>query len=235
VPSTPTLVLIPDAWHGPWVWRGLLDELSDLDVRTIELPSVGPDPAALGDLQADAAAVRAAVRAVGGPVLVCAHAYGAVAASEGLSGLSGVVGLVFLGGLQLDIGESVLGACGGVAPPWWDVHEAEGYVDPRQPERFLYSDVDAAKARSAVARLGHQSLAAFEQRLTRAAWRTVPSTYVVCERDAALPVHAQATMAERATRVLRMSAAHAPFLSRPAQLAGVLRAELSLGRATAAR
>jgi pimeloyl-ACP methyl ester carboxylesterase len=233
--STPTLVLVPGAWQGPWAWRGVVEELSDLDVRTVELPSVGPDPTALGDLHEDAAALRAAVRAIGGPVLVCAHCYGAAPASEGLAGLAEVVGLVFLSGLALDIGESVLDATGGTPPPWWDVHEAEGYVDPRRPAQVLYTDVDAATSRRAVARLGHQSLAAFGQGLTRAAWRTVPSTYVVCERDAAIPVRAQEAMAERAGRVLRMAAAHSPFLSRPAQLAGVLRAELSLSRAPAAR
>ena len=230
MPSTPTLVLIPGAWHGAWAWRGVVAELSDLDVRTVELPSVGPDPAALGDLHADAAVVRATACGIDGPVVVCAHSYGAAPASEGLAGLANVVGLVSLSGFQLDIGESVLGAVGGVPPSWWDVHEAEGYVDARQPAQVLYTDVRDGIARSAVARLGHHALAAFEQRLTRAAWRTIPSTYVVCERDAAIPVRAQEAMAERAGRVLRMATAHSPFLSRPAQLAGVLRAELALGR-----
>ncbi|MHA6627038.1 alpha/beta fold hydrolase [Pseudonocardia sichuanensis] len=235
MPSMPTLVLVPGAWQGPWAWRGVVEELSDLDVRTVELPSVGPDPAALGDLHADAAAVRSAVRQVGGPVLVCGHGYGAAPVSEGVAGLADVVGLVFLSGLSLDIGESVLAACGGEPPSWWDVHEAEGYVDPRRPAQVLYTDADAATSRGAVDRLGHQSLAAFEQCLTRAAWRTVPSTYVVCERDAAIPVHAQESLAERAGRVLRMATAHSPFLSRPAQLAGVLRAELALAPAPATR
>ena len=33
-------------------------------------------------------------------------------------------------------------------------------------------------------------------------------------------------MADRADRVLRIPTSHSPFLSRPAQLAGILRAEL---------
>jgi pimeloyl-ACP methyl ester carboxylesterase len=231
----PTLVLVHGAWHGPWAWRRLVEELPDLDVRTVALPSTGPDPTALGDLRTDAEAVRAAVTVVDGPVLVCAHSYGAVPATEGLAGVRNILGLVYLCGFQLDIGESVLGAVGGTAPSWWDVHRLENYVDPLRPEEVFYADVDPATARGAIARLGHHSLSAFGQPLTRAAWRTIPSTYILCEQDVAIPVAAQEAMAERAGRVLRMPTSHSPFLSRPAQLAGVLRAELAACRAAARR
>jgi pimeloyl-ACP methyl ester carboxylesterase len=234
--TAPTLVLVHGAWHGPWAWRRIVDELADLDVRTVALPSVGPDPTALGDLYTDAEAVRAAVAVVDGPAIVCAHSYGGLPVTEGLVGQPNVVGLVYLCAFQLDVGESVLSAVGGTSPNWWDVHRAEGYVDPLRPFETFYADVRPHAARGAVARLGHQSLAAFEQPLTRAAWRTVPSTYVVCERDAAIPVVAQEMMAERAGRVLRIPASHSPFLSRPAQLAGILRAELMVvGGAAATR
>jgi pimeloyl-ACP methyl ester carboxylesterase len=226
VAMAPTLVLVHGAWHGPWVWRRLVDELADLDTRTVVLPSVGADAEALGDMYSDAAAVRAAVAAVDGPVVVCAHSYGGVPVSEGLAGVSNVVGLVYLAAFQLDVGESLLGAVGGSAPSWWNVHRSEGYVDALRPFETFYGDVRPHTARGAVARLSHQALAAFEQPLTSAAWHTVPSTYVVCEHDAAIPVVAQEMMARNADRVLRMRSSHSPFLSRPAQLAGVLRAEV---------
>ncbi|HLU58317.1 MAG TPA: alpha/beta hydrolase [Pseudonocardia sp.] len=228
--SAPTLVLVHGAWHGPWAWRRLVEELTDLDVRTVALPSVGPDPRALGDMHTDAEAVRAAIAVVDGPVVVCAHAYGGMPVTQAAAGIGNVVGLVYVCGFQLDVGESILSAVGGRVPSWWDVHRSEGYVDPLRPFETFYADVRAHPARGAVARLAHQSLVAFEQPLTRAAWRTIPSTYVVCERDAAIPVVAQELMAERADRVLRMPTSHAPFLSRPAQLAGVLRAELLAAR-----
>jgi pimeloyl-ACP methyl ester carboxylesterase len=149
-----------------------------------------------------------------------------VPATEGLAGLRNVVGVVYLCAFQLDIGESLLGAVGGSAPSWWNVHRSEGYVDALRPFETFYGDVRPHTARGAVARLSHQALAAFEQPLTSAAWHTVPSTYVVCEHDAAIPVVAQEMMARNADRVLRMRSSHSPFLSRPAQLAGVLRAEV---------
>lgn len=222
-----TVLLVHGAWHGPWMWGELVREMPDVDVRTVALPSVGRDATALGDLYADAAAVRSAVREIHGPVLVCAHSYGGVPVTEGVADLSNVVGLVYLCAFQLDIGESLAGVAGGRPLDWWDVHAAEGYVDARRPLEILYADVDEAVARDAIMRLGHQSLVAFGQRLTRAAWRTIPSTYIVCEQDRAVPVEAQEAMAGRAGRVLRLSSSHSPFLSRPAQLAGILRAELA--------
>jgi pimeloyl-ACP methyl ester carboxylesterase len=227
MPMTATVLLVHGAWHGPWMWGALVREMPDVHVRTVALPSVGRNLAALGDMHADADAVHAAVTAIHGPVLVCAHSYGGVPATEGVADLSNVVGLVYLCAFQLDIGESLAGAAGGAPPDWWDVHAAEGYVDALRPLEIFYADVDEAIARDAIMRLGHQSLVALGQRVTRAAWRTVPSTYVVCEHDRALPVEAQDAMARRAGRVLRIPSSHSPFLSRPAQLAGILRAELA--------
>ena len=110
---------------------------------------------------------------------------------RGPAGVRNILGLVYLCGFQLDIGESLLGAVGGTAPNWWDVHRLENYVDPLRPEEVFYADVAPQTARGAIARLRHQSLSAFGQQLTRAAWRTIPSTYILCEQDVAIPIDAQ--------------------------------------------
>ena len=43
-----TYVLVHGAWHGGSCWQPLIDKLQDVDVRTVELPSSGSDPARLG-------------------------------------------------------------------------------------------------------------------------------------------------------------------------------------------
>ncbi|MHA6795746.1 alpha/beta hydrolase [Pseudonocardia bannensis] len=225
--SPPTLVLVHGAWHGPWAWDRLVDELAGVEVRRVALPSVGPDPAALGDLYADAVAVRSVVAGIDGPVVVCAHSYGGAPVTEGVADLPNVAGLVYVCAFQLDVGDSLAAAVGGAPPDWWDVHEAEGYVDTLRPREIFYADVDEAAAEASIAQLGHQSLVALGQPLTKAAWRGIPSTYVVCEQDNAIPVIAQEAMAQHSKRVLRLPTSHSPFLSRPAELAQILRAELS--------
>ena len=63
------------------------------------------------------------------------------------------------------------------------------------------------------------------QELTEAGWKTIPSTYVICEADY-LPLVLQERWAKRTDRVRRMNTAHSPFLSRPAGLARLIEEEL---------
>jgi pimeloyl-ACP methyl ester carboxylesterase len=219
---TATLLLVHGAWHGSWCWGPLREALGDdVGVRTVDLPSVGSDPAALGDLYADAAAVRAALAEVDGPVVVLGHSYGGAVVTEAVTADSGVAHLVYLCAFQLDVGDSLLGTVGGQAPPWWDVRD--GAIGASTPEQVFYNGVADGLTREAVSRLGLQSQASVEQPLTNAGWRHVPSTYVVCEEDQAIPVFAQEAMSSRAGEVRRLPAGHSPFLSHPAELAGLLR------------
>jgi pimeloyl-ACP methyl ester carboxylesterase len=226
VTSVPTLVLVHGGWHGPWCWELLIEQLSGVALRTVALSSSGSDPSKLGDLYDDAEIVRSAVVDVDGPVVVCAHSYGGAPVTEALAGEGKVRRLIYLCAFQLDVGESVLGARHGTPPLWWDIHEAEGYIDPLRPREIFYGDVDPVTADAAIARLGHQSLSAVSQPLTQASWQKIPSTYVICQKDSAIPQAVQEGMAQRAQCVERLDTSHSPFLSRPSRLADLLRHEL---------
>jgi pimeloyl-ACP methyl ester carboxylesterase len=227
-----TLVLVHGAWHGPWCWQLLRDQLRGVEVRAVALSSSGSDPSKLGDLYEDAEIVRSVVTDVKGPVVVCAHSYGGAAVTEALVDMRNVRRLVYLCGWQLDVGESPLGARQGVPPPWWEVHEAEGYVDALRPRETFYADVDPVTADAAIARLGHQSLASVSEPLTQVSWRKIPSTYVICEKDSAIPPAVQERMARRAHRVQRLNTSHSPFMSQPSQVAHLLHHELKQAAAT---
>nr|QIY67110.1 alpha/beta hydrolase [Streptomyces sp. RPA4-2] len=233
VSTFPTLVLVHGAWHGTWCWQPLIDHLPDLDVRTVALPSSGQDPAVLGDLYDDAAAVAERVAAIGRPTVVVGHSYGGCPVTEAAATVATVHRVIYLSALMQDVGDSVLSLVGGVHPPYWDVHEQpqegtdRGYFEAAEPLKALYGDVEPHLAQESVARLGRQSLASVTQPLTQAAWRTVPSTYILCEEDMAIPLPLQEAMAARAERTVRLRSGHSPFLSQPAELARVLRDELA--------
>ena len=217
---TPTLVLVHGAWHGSWCWKPLVDALGDVPVQLVDLPSAGDDPAALGDLYADAAAVRSALSGIGGPAVVLGHSYGGMVIGEAVTADSGVASLIYLCAWLLDEGESLLR--GEVTPPSWQ--DARGdQVLVRTPADVFYNDVSPELTAWAVGRLSAESLAAFEQPLTNAGWKVVPSTYVICEQDQAIAPFVQEAMAQRAGEVLRMDTGHSPFLSQPEALAGLLR------------
>ncbi|MGI5135591.1 MULTISPECIES: alpha/beta fold hydrolase [unclassified Streptomyces] len=230
--NLPALLLVHGAWHGPWCWQPLIEHLPGVDVRTVALPSSGADPADLGDLYDDAAAVAKTLASIGGPTVVVGHSYGGSPITEAAAQVDNVIRLVYVTALMLDVGDSVLSAADGVYPPYWDVrerpdgHPDKGFFQVSQPLEILYGDVDPELARLSAAKLGRQSLASATQPLTEAAWRTVPSTYIVCEADAAIPVPLQEAMAQRAQRTRQVDSAHSPFLSNPAELARILREEL---------
>ncbi|MEU4251672.1 hypothetical protein AB0F15_30080, partial [Amycolatopsis sp. NPDC026612] len=77
------------------------------------------------------------------------------------------------------------------------------------PRGDLYADDGAA------ARLTVQNEGVFGQPVTRATWREVPSTYVVCGEDRATPPETQRAQAARATDVVELPVAHHPFDTRP--------------------
>ena len=217
---TLTLVLVHGAWHGSWCWEPLADALGDVPVQLVDLPSAGDDPAVLGDLYADAAAVRSALAGIGGPTVVLGHSYGGMVITEAVTADSGVARLIYLCAWLLDEGESLLR--GEVTPPPWQVVRGDRVL-VRTPAEVFYNDVSPELTAWAVARLSAESLAAFEQPLTNAGWKVVPSTYVICERDHAIAPSAQEAMAQRAGEVLRMDTGHSPFLSQPEALARLLR------------
>jgi pimeloyl-ACP methyl ester carboxylesterase len=217
----PTLLLVHGAWHTSWAWQPLIAELSDIDVVTVDLPSSGTDPQALGDLTADADVVRAALEGIEGPVVVVGHSYGGLPITEAATAEAGVAHLVYLCAFQLDVGDSLVSSLGGEVPPWQEIHET--HVRVTTPEPVFYNGVDPELTEQAVARLHLQSTRALTQPLSRAAWAELPSTYIVCEQDQAIPVFAQEAMSARAGTVLRLDSGHSPFLSQPAELAAVLR------------
>src|SRR5689334_22426352 len=75
--ARPTLLFVHGAWHGSWCWdllRRILEERG-WTTAAVDLPTVhAPDKARLG-MTADADAVRTAIEAFTGEVVVVAHSY----------------------------------------------------------------------------------------------------------------------------------------------------------------
>lgn len=225
--NDPTILLVHGAWHGAWCWdtmRPLL-EARGRTVVAIDLPTVhAPNKAELG-LADDVSAVRDAVDAIAGPVVVVAHSYGGVPVTQGLAGVANVTHIVYIAAFALDAGESLLGSVGGVAPTWWMVDgaltTAGNVAEP--PASLFYNDLPDDLARASVARLVAQATKPFTDVLTQAAWKTIPSTYVITDRDAIFPVFAQEALSARAgSTVHRLDTGHSPFLSQPEATAEII-------------
>jgi pimeloyl-ACP methyl ester carboxylesterase len=179
----------------------------------VDLPSSGPDAGALTDMYEDAAVVRSALDGLDDDVLVVAHSYGGIATTEGAAGAGNVGHIVYLTAFMLDEGESLSSAVGGAEPDWYDNDGRT--ITVTRPEEIFFNDCSPEDAAAAAAQLHPQLTESFSQPVRNVAWRDVSTTYVICDRDNAIPVVAQEYMAQRAGEVRRMEASHSPFLSRP--------------------
>jgi pimeloyl-ACP methyl ester carboxylesterase len=218
----PTFVLVHGAWHGAWCWDEVAARLraDGAPVVAVDLPSV----ASGGDMYDDARFVRDAIAAVGGETVVVGHSYGGVVITEAAAGAEGVRHLVYLTAFMLDEGESLATITGSTPPDWQIADPDGGTLSVAGAQEVFYNTCPPEVADAAAARLRPHTIAAFVQPVTSVAWRDVPATYVICDRDNAIPVPAQEAMAARAGTTQRLDSDHSPFLTDPGALADLLRA-----------
>ena len=219
-----TVILVHGAWHNGAGFARLQAELKALgfDSQTVELPSVGTADQSLGDMYGDAAVVRAAVDSIDGDCVVLGHSYGGLAITQGTARSTNVKRLIYMTAFMLDEGETLYAACGSVDPEWWNVAADKTRLTANSPEHIFYNTCTPDVAAHASAQLRTQSLPAFNQPITEVAWKSIPSTYIICEQDNAIPVFAQEAMSGRATNVVRINTDHSPFLCAPAELAQMI-------------
>ena len=221
VSAPTTVVLVHGAWHGAWCWDDVVDGLRARGVITVAVDL--PSRSGSGSLAVDAAFVRAVIEGIDGPVVVCGHSYGGCVITDAAAGLPSVTHLVYLCALMLDLGESAMQSVDVEVPPGsTDLEHAitvgdDGTIrlDPDLAVAAFYADVEPESATAAVALLTPQPGATLGEGVTAVAWRDIPSTYVVCTQDRAIPVVVQRALAERAATTIEWPTSHSPFLSHP--------------------
>jgi pimeloyl-ACP methyl ester carboxylesterase len=190
---------------------------------TVDLPSVDCDPANPVGLAADAAAVERVLDGAAGPFVVCGHSYGGMVITRATAGRSDVVHLVYVCAFMPDAGESLFMLTGGPAPWIALLEDGRTLPDPEHSARVSYADCDAETRAAAIRRLRPQVGTPFVEAVPAAAWREIPSTYVVCTADESMPVEVQREVfAPRAQHVVELVSSHAPFFSQPEKLADLL-------------
>jgi pimeloyl-ACP methyl ester carboxylesterase len=237
VVRVPTLIFVHGACvrDAAWWWSKMTDPLAARGIATgtVALPSCGEEGPTLGDLHDDVAACNSALGSVDGPIVLCGHSYGGMIITEAGAD-ERVVGLVYVTSVMPDTGESQAELIGSEPAPWLQPDETTVGVEPGMIRQYFLQDCDEPTTEAAVARLTRQSLVPFGQPPREIAWRSRPSSYIVCTEDLATPAATQRSRIRRGTRGVEFEAGHHPFLSRPGAFAQVLADEIATFDATSA-
>ncbi len=211
--------------HGGFVdgsgWQGTYDALTrkGYKVSVVQNPTIS--------LTDDVAVTNRVIDAADGDVILVGHSYGGVVITEA-GNHPKVAGLVYITAFAPDAGESVGKLIADPAPG--------APVPPILPpvDGFLMLDQDkfaasfAADVKPELADFMAKSqvpwgLDALNGEVTKPAWKSKPSWYMVATDDHMIPVPAQRMMANRAgARTMDQAGSHAVYVSQPDAVAALI-------------
>jgi hypothetical protein len=95
-------------------------------------------------------------------------------------------------------------------------------VDPVRARHVFFGDQTDDNAARLATRLRQMPLTCAEMSFANPAWKSTPTTYVLCTADRSIPLVAQRWMAARANEIVEWPTDHCPFLTRPKDLAALV-------------
>ncbi|WP_327276425.1 alpha/beta hydrolase [Streptomyces sp. NBC_01224] len=228
--AAPTIVLIHGAFADASSWSAVVERLQRQGHRVLApaLPLRG--------LASDSAYIRSVLDSVTGPIVLVGHSYGGAVISQAAADAPQVKALVYIAAFVPDIGESALqltdkfpGSTLGQATatqyyPLPDGGQGEELVIKKDLFRKQFA-AGVTRATAQVMAAGQRpiTLAALQEPATAAAWKRIPSWYLVATEDRNIPPAAERWMAERArARTVTVRAPHAASVSDPGPVTGLI-------------
>ena len=231
-PARPTVVLVHGAFADAMAWARVIPllERSGYTVVAVQNP--------LTSFEVDVATTRRVIDAQPGPVVAVGHSYGGAVITQAAAGSDKVRALVYVAAFAPDVGETVGGLWGKHPAPMAQalVTDQGGFLwlDRGKLRDVFARDVPEAETRVMAATQKPIHGSAFEATLTAAAWRQVPSWFLVATEDRSISPELQRLYARRAGgTTVEVASSHVPFLSHATEVARLI--ERAASRPTAVR
>ncbi|MFE0920473.1 alpha/beta fold hydrolase [Streptomyces nigra] len=236
-PGTPTVVLIHGAFADASSWSSVVERLQRHGHRVLApaLPLRG--------LASDAAYIRSVLDSVTGPIVLVGHSYGGAVISAAAAEAPQVKALVYVAAFVPEVGESALqltdtfpgSTLGQATATQYYPLPGGGQAEELVIKRELFREQFAAGVPARITQVmaaGQRpiTLAALQEPATAAAWKKIPSWYLVATEDRNIPPAAERWMAKRArAHTVTVRAPHAVSVSDPGPVTDlILRAARSL-------
>ena len=219
-----TIVLVHGAFADASSWNGVVERLLAAG-HQVAAPAVP-----LRGIASDSAYIASFFKQIQGPVLAVGHSYGGALISNAATEATNVVGLVFVAAFAPDEGErlgevsagsrdSVLGTAQ-VALQYPTPDGAgtatEFAIDPAMLHDVFAADLPAQQAAVMAATQRPVSELAFTEPSGPAAWKSLPSWFLVAEGDQAIPPDAERLFAKRmGATTVEVASNHVAMVSHP--------------------
>lgn len=197
--------------HGAWAdtssWSGEVSALRSqgYDARAIANP--------LENLTTDAETVKNFLATVSGPIVLVGHSYGGAVITNAAAGNANVKALVYIDAVAPDVGETNIALIGAdsalnqrpddqlyehVPYPGAPADASDVYLKKDVFEASFASDLPTEQADRLWAAQRTVSTSAFSTPTAAAAWKTIPSWFLISSGDKIITAASMHQMAERA-------------------------------------
>jgi pimeloyl-ACP methyl ester carboxylesterase len=213
--SKPSIVLVHGAWADASCWRHNIPKLLDeeYDVSAPQLPE--------SSVADDVKKVKTMLDSKKGPIVVVAHSYGGMVATEAAANRNNVKALIYLSAFALDAGETLNKILKGYTPtPALSAIAPDPagyfYINKEKFREVFAQDVDEEETRVMAVTQKPLAGAVLDQTINAAAWKNVPSWFIITTEDRVVHPDIQRFVAKRMNaNITEIKASHASFISKP--------------------
>jgi len=215
--TKPTIVLVHGAFADAGGWQHIIPILENdgYNVIAVENP--------LTSFAADVETTKRLIDAQQGPVVVVGHSYGGAVITEAAADNPNVKALVYLSAFAPEAGEAI-GAFGDKYPaPLGPTLRPDTagflYIDRAQLRDVFAKDVSPVEASVMAATQKPLNKSVFTAAPSKAAWKTIPSWYLVAQEDRAINPDLERFYAKRmGAKTIELKSSHVSFISHPAEV-----------------
>ena len=217
----PSIVLVHGAFADGSSWARVIP-LLERDGYTVTAVQN-----TLTSLAADVETTKRLIDAQPGPVVVVGHSYGGAVITGAAAGSDKVKALVYVAAFGPEANEPV-GAFGEKYPNDLGAAlrpDSAGflYIDRAKVHEIFAADLPRRSARVVAATQKPIHNSAFTASVPQAAWKTIPSWYIVATEDKAIQPDLERFYAKRmGAKTTEIKSSHVPFVSHPAEVVKVI-------------
>lgn len=217
-----SVILVHGAFADATGWQKVIPLLEEegLAVTAVQLP--------LKSLADDVATTKRAIDSQPGDVILVGHSYGGAVITEAGSGNAKVKALVYVAAFAPDTGETLNGLIERFSPSPLGTAVAPDsagflFIDRTKFQSVFANDLSKEEASLLAATQKPLAASIFGEPVKAAAWKNVPSWYVVSTQDNSINPDLERFMAKRmGAKIKELKASHVSFISNPSEISKVI-------------